>query len=1380
MPGASWRFAGNASAAIRQADSLRSKRDVSLAALVCLSVFHERAGMVDRAALESVRSDMRKAEREANPRQLALAATFAVHLKQWDQALALADAATTGAGDDAVCLAARGWAELSSGGKEAAEAAMEYFDRAIAIAEATSGTVGTGAVDARMGKSTALQCLGRMDEAQASVTDVIAVNRWMSPAVAERGRMQVQAGDWESVGEASATLLASDPTDVEGQMLAAIKALAGDGDTSAAAVVMRQLVTALARHEPGNADLLLRYAKPLSRLAGDSRPVLEAALKMVRAAAEADPTRADALAESGFIQAQLGDLDGATDSFASAARLDDSCVEAIAGLIWCQLAQGAYDDAAAQLEMFGVVQETVGRTAQMALLDAIVSWRRSADPYAHMAFLNEALGIHEAAWRAARRDPSVDAYTGIAVMDPTLQLRIAREMLIHARGADSFQADDAGAGGGGGASATSGEGGEEPDAAVRYAASRGLSILKEVSAVAPGMAEARLELARAHMRAGNADEASRALVDVLSADSSNAAAHLLMAQVALAQGPRFVGTAKASLDQTLAHNLRAHSSPVFQFVTARTAYAEQRYAEAIRAARLALKGSARVPKAAASGGGAGRGPAEGALAVVSSGPLGELAGQDRVRLYVLLAEAHTAKEELGEATEVIDEATRAFAGQPEEVDVLVAHARLTLAKGSAEAAVRMLGNVPFGSPAFAKAQQVKADILLRHRRDRRAYIQCFQDVVDRRPASSAARVALSEAYMRISMPEEAVETLAEARAASPFDGALTRRLGRALVRMHDYDRAVGFYHEALRALEASSGPGSAGPGSAAGATSLDAGLVASLRQDLIELLVRQQRFAEAQALIDEDLVRTERDAISLRGTRASLRAMASVQRGVGDAAAAVVTLEQALKVQQTVMAKLRREAPELLPAEQEAAADLCHEVAQAHLSARPPDEAQAQRYLADALRAKEAHVPSLRALARLLLRRGDVRNAERVVTSLRRADAGSVAAALLAAELQMADGAVDAAAYQMAELLEANPLEFEVLAQCVRLLKLAGRLSDASKIVATSERAGRVASKEPGLRYCQGMMHQYQNQPVEAIACFNDARHSAVWGVRAVERMVWLYVCPDGDAVWRTARTTDGDEEDEAVEGEGGSFGSRARGRGRTAAAAGDASVGRPGATSLQEASEVAITLLRGIPRKHWGRQHDVLRAYAVMIRPEPEAKAEAQKILASLYGTDDKYVPAIAAMATLHLLLGETTKAKNQLKHQARLPLDTDTTEDLVRCRLMLADVQMAAAKNDLAIKMCREALARDNASALAWEILGDIAEREMSYADAAENFARAWEVDMERTARVGYKLAFNYLKSRRFTRAIDICHKVLEQFPDYGNMQETIVDVARRSLRS
>ena len=47
------------------------------------------------------------------------------------------------------------------------------------------------------------------------------------------------------------------------------------------------------------------------------------------------------------------------------------------------------------------------------------------------------------------------------------------------------------------------------------------------------------------------------------------------------------------------------------------------------------------------------------------------------------------------------------------------------------------------------------------------------------------------------------------------------------------------------------------------------------------------------------------------------------------------------------------------------------------------------------------------------------------------------------------------------------------------------------------------------------------------------------------------------------------------------------------------------------------------------------------------------------------------------------------------------------------------------------------------------------------------------------GYKLAFNYLKAKRFVDAIDVCHKVLEKHPQYPKIERDILDKARLSLR-
>jgi predicted Zn-dependent protease len=56
----------------------------------------------------------------------------------------------------------------------------------------------------------------------------------------------------------------------------------------------------------------------------------------------------------------------------------------------------------------------------------------------------------------------------------------------------------------------------------------------------------------------------------------------------------------------------------------------------------------------------------------------------------------------------------------------------------------------------------------------------------------------------------------------------------------------------------------------------------------------------------------------------------------------------------------------------------------------------------------------------------------------------------------------------------------------------------------------------------------------------------------------------------------------------------------------------------------------------------------------------------------------------------------------------------------------------------------------------LGQILEKSQSYKDAAEKYENAWRYTNEASPSVGYRLAFTYLKAKRLTEAIDVCHKV------------------------
>lgn len=47
------------------------------------------------------------------------------------------------------------------------------------------------------------------------------------------------------------------------------------------------------------------------------------------------------------------------------------------------------------------------------------------------------------------------------------------------------------------------------------------------------------------------------------------------------------------------------------------------------------------------------------------------------------------------------------------------------------------------------------------------------------------------------------------------------------------------------------------------------------------------------------------------------------------------------------------------------------------------------------------------------------------------------------------------------------------------------------------------------------------------------------------------------------------------------------------------------------------------------------------------------------------------------------------------------------------------------------------------------------------------------------GYKLAYNYLKSKRLVEAIDTCHRVLALYPNYPRIRREILDKARANIR-
>ena len=81
---------------------------------------------------------------------------------------------------------------------------------------------------------------------------------------------------------------------------------------------------------------------------------------------------------------------------------------------------------------------------------------------------------------------------------------------------------------------------------------------------------------------------------------------------------------------------------------------------------------------------------------------------------------------------------------------------------------------------------------------------------------------------------------------------------------------------------------------------------------------------------------------------------------------------------------------------------------------------------------------------------------------------------------------------------------------------------------------------------------------------------------------------------------------------------------------------------------------------------------------------------------------------------------------------------------------------------------------------ILGMGYERERDFSRAAECYEKAWKLEFQASANIGYKLAFSYLQEGRNVEAIDICEKVLSQFPDYPRIRSEILVKAQLAIRT
>ncbi|XP_072435599.1 tetratricopeptide repeat protein 21B isoform X3 [Chiloscyllium punctatum] len=525
-----------------------------------------------------------------------------------------------------------------------------------------------------------------------------------------------------------------------------------------------------------------------------------------------------------------------------------------------------------------------------------------------------------------------------------------------------------------------------------------------------------------------------------------------------------------------------------------------------------------------------------------------------------------------------------------------------------------------------------------------------------------------------------------------------------------------------------------------------------LRYDLAELLLKLRQYEKAEKILLQSL---EHDYVSdlqaLMEDARYLMLLAKIYSKKEKKDDAILALQRAREVQAQVLKRVQLEQADAVPHQKQLAAEICAEIAKHATDQR--DYEKAIKFYKEALVYFENDHKVMLELAQLYLAQDDIDACQHQCAVLLKSDQDNDAATMMMADLMFRKQDYDQAVFHFQQLLERKPDNFMTLARLIDLLRRAGKLEEVPRCLDMAEKHTTRPTSEPGFNYCKGLYLWYTGEPNDALRHFNKARKDSDWGQNAIYNMIEICMNPDNDTI--------GGEVFENLDGD------------------------MRNSTEKQESEQLAVMtaekLLKELkPQTIQGHvQLRIMESCCLMATKHKANVERALNVFTEIATAEKDHIPALFGMATAYMILKQTPRARNQLKRIAKLNWNATDAEELEKSWLLLADVYIQSGKFDMAVELLKRCLRHNKSCCKAYEYMGYIMEKEQSYKDAATNYELAWKYCNQTNPTIGYKLAFNYLKAKRYVDAIDICHKVLSAHPNYPKMRKEILDKARAALR-
>lgn len=591
----------------------------------------------------------------------------------------------------------------------------------------------------------------------------------------EKARILFSLQEWEQTSETVNRIFQAESNNLEALLLNALITINKDANYEEGSVLLKKYFLQLEKFEPRNCAIFIDNAVLFSRLCGRNLAILTECYYLVEKSVQIHPNNTEYITELGFQNYLLGKTKEAMRLYKSATKINDSSVTALIGMTLCEMAESSNKEhARQQVEFLVEFQENVSSPI-LLFMQAKVT--KSSE---------EAINFLSTSYEYQLKELKSYSYGTdyLRSLNPDFLLELVKELVNHAPQSTNLSGINL----------------------ARNASTFDLTakILKTVAQACPGLKEALFMLAKVQFLKSEYSEAATTLQHIINdIDITFIDAYILLSQIQIKM--QLYDRAAQNLEVALSHNFKVRENPNYHLIIGLIEKNRGNLDEAVKAFNTALT-----------------------LANKGTKKDENLSLFDKVTIYSELIDVHLQLKQFHEATKLMQEAATLFEGTSEQARIVILNADHAVSNKNVQHAIDLLSKIKSDEPYYLEAKAKLANIYLQHRRDKRAYLQCYHEIVANTGAEGL--VSLGDAYMQILEPDLAIEAYQKALNINPKDPFLTSKMGAALVNTHHFARAIKYYKETI---EMTGNP--------------------SLKIDLVELYILLKQYENAEQLINEEI-----------------------------------------------------------------------------------------------------------------------------------------------------------------------------------------------------------------------------------------------------------------------------------------------------------------------------------------------------------------------------------------------------------------------------------------------------------------------------------------------------------------------------------------------